>query len=365
MKLKISRENLLQGAQTVCNVVPPRPTLPILANILIETLKDKIQLTGTDLEIGISSTVPAEVLEEGSITTPAKKFMEIVKELPGGEVAISTQKNNTLTIECERAFFKIMGLPRGEFPRPPTFEGGEKVTLPQPLLKDMLIKTSFAMSRDETKYVLNGALFVLRGDQVRVVTTDGRRLAFTQRDVKGLGQLEKEVIIPNKTINELSRALRDEGLAGIIFAESQIMFGLGETTIISRLIEGHFPNYEQVIPKQNPSPARVNKERFLQAIRRVSLLTSQSSQSVKLGLSKGRVLASSRSPDLGEAREEVEVAYDGEGVEIGFNPGYLMDALKNMGPDEVSLEVTGPEQPGVIRDERNNYLCVIMPMQLA
>jgi len=363
MRIEVLKERLIQGVQPVCDVISPRATLPILSNILIEAFDNKVQMIGTDLEIGVLSKITADVLEEGVITIPAKKFMEIIRELPGDEAIISTQKNNTLIIECKKALFKIMGLPGDEFPSLPEFDDKEATTLPQALLKNMVNKTSFAVSYDETRHVLSGMLFELRPDRLRLVATDGRKLALVQKDLQL--QIEKEIIIPNKTINELNRTLKDKGNVRVIFTQNQIVFNLDDNLIIvSRLIEGRFPNYEQVIPHESENKAGIAKDGFLQAIKRVSLLTSQTSQAIKLEFFKDKVTLSSRSPDVGEAREDMNIAYDGKEMAIGFNPGYLIDILKNIDQDRVVLELIDPEKPGVIRGEDGSYVYIIMPMEL-
>lgn len=361
MKIRGLKERLIQEVQPVCDAISPRATLPILSNILIKAFNNKVQMIGTDLEMGVLSKITADILEEGVITIPAKKFMEIIRELPEDEVMISTQKNNTLIIECKKAFFKIMGLPGDEFPELPKFDNKETITLPQALLRNMLNKTNLAVSYDETRRVLSGILFELRPDRLRLVATDGRRLALVQKDLRL--QIEKEIIVPGKTINGLSRTLKDRGEARVMFAQNQVGFNLGDIIIVSRLIEGHFPNYEQAIPQGSENRARMAKDGFLQAIRRASLLTSQTSQAIKLEFFKDRVTISSRSPDLGEAREDMNVAYDGKEMAIGFNPKYLIDVLKNIDQDEVTLELIDPERPGVIREEGGGYIYVIMPME--
>ena len=363
MKVVISKEMLLKGIQTVQNVVASRSTLPILNNVLLEAKEGKLQFMATDLELGITCEVPVKIQEEGATTVPAKRFSEIVKELPDQEVVLQAKKNNTLTIECGRAFFKIMGLPREEFPKFPSFDTLEAVVLKQRLLKEMFTKTFFAVSRDETRYVLNGVYFILRGRGLAFVATDGRRLALIERDA-GVGEkVERAMILPGKTVQELLRTLQEDGDVRLVFGENQILFEMDGIGLVSRLIEGDFPNYEQVIPKESREKLRVRREELLQATRRVSLLASQDSLAVKLDLSKNKLILSKNAPDVGEAKEELEVDYQGEPLTIGFNPSYLTDVLKNLDQETVEFELTGSDRPGVVRTA-DRYTYIVLPMQL-
>ena len=363
MKIKLPKNKLLIGIQRVSNVITPKNTLPILSNILLETTGSGIRLIGTDLEIGISYTTDAEILEKGGITIPAKKIGDIVKELPEEEITVSSQKNNTIIITSQRSFFKILGLPKEDFPDLPKIKSEHSVTIKQKLLKTMLLMTSFAISYDETRYVLNGTLFSLGGNQLKLVTTDGRRLSLIQKKLENPNKIKKEVIIPVKATAELSRVLKEGGDVKIFFSQNQIVFELNNTTIISRLIEGQFPNYEQVIPREAGQKITLQRERFLGAVKRAGLLAPVSSRSIKLELFKNRILASSQAPDIGEAREELDVSYDGREMVVGFNSNYLVDVLKNMDHEEIVLELTNAQGPGVMR-AGEDYLYVLMPMQL-
>ena len=248
MKIKILKQLFLKNIQHVQNIISSKSSLPILYNILIEAEKNKVVLTTTDLDMGVSSILETEVEEEGAITIPAKKFNDVIKELPDEEIFISTMKNNSMVIKCNKCFFKIIGLPKEEFPKLPEFKDEPSVIIKQGVLKNMISMTHFSMSHDETRYVLNGALFLFKGKKFAIVTTDGKRLSLVKKDIEKDG-LNKAVIIPSKTIYELNRILGEEGDAKVVFSENQIKFDLKNITIISRLIEGDFPNYEQVVPK--------------------------------------------------------------------------------------------------------------------
>lgn len=363
MKADCDKQTLLKGLTIVQNAISMRSTLPILSNILLETMDDKLTIIGTDLDIGIITHIPVEIGMQGSITVPAKKFLDIIKELPDSKISLSVKKNNMMGIVCENAQFKIMGIPKDDFPKLPEFKDKPSITLEQSLLKTMLNMTSFAMSRDETRYILNGIYLVIKKEYIRMVATDGRRLAMIERENNLPKPIDKKVIIPMKTVQELQRNLKEQGQATIYFSENQIMFELEDLVIISRLIEGEFPNYEQVIPKEIKEKVVVDREKLLLAARRASLLTSQESQGIKIDLEKGKMIISKQSPDIGEVREELDIEYKGPDFSIGFNPNYIIDALKSMQEQSISLEVENPEKPGVIRT-KDKYVYVLLPMQL-
>jgi len=363
MKIDGSKSVLLKGITTVQNAISTRSALPILSNILLETTKDGLNIIGTDLDIGIISTIPISITTPGSITVPAKRFLDIIKELPESNVSISIKKNNMVHITCENAQFKIMGIPKDEFPKLPEFKDEDAIKLSQSLFKNMLNMTAFAMSRDETRYILNGVYIVIKKNFIRMVATDGRRLALIEREVGLEKNIEKNLIIPTKTVQELLRNLKDEGEVQISFGENQVMFNLGDIVIISRLIEGEFPNYEQVIPKEIKEKIVVDREKLFFAAKRVSLLTTQDSQAVKIDVEKDKMVISKNSPDIGEAREEIEINYGGLPLSIGFNPNYIMDVLKNLDDQTIGFELQDPEKPGVIR-AKEKYIYVVLPMQL-
>ena len=362
MKIKILKQTFMKNIQHVQNIISSKSSLPILSNILIEAEKNRVTLTSTDLDIGISSILETPVEEDGAITVPAKRFNDIIKELPDEDISISTMKNNAMVIKCSKCFFKIIGLPKEEFPKLPEFKDEPNVVIKQSILKNMISMTHFSMSHDETRYILNGALFVFKGKKLTLVTTDGKRLSLVKKDTEKDG-LNKTVIIPSKTIYELNRILEDEGDVKIIFSENQVKFELKNIIIISRLIEGDFPNYEQVVPKEAQEKIMVQRNLFLDGIKRAALLTTQDSQSVKFEILKNKIVVSKSSPNIGEVREEIDTVYKGQETTVGFNPGYIMDALKVMPQDEIALEVFGPDKPAVIRIE-DWFLYLALPMQL-
>ena len=363
MKFKTEKETLLNAIQTVQNVITPKAALPILSNILIEAQQGKIRLTATDLDIGITCVIPVNTQETGAITIPAKRFNDIVRELPVNEVTITTKKNNQVNIETSLCQFKIMGLAPEEFPKLPEFKNKETIKIEQATLKEMLALTSFAVSSDESRYILSGILFKIQKNTITLVATDGKRLAIItrkpQQDIDG----EVEIIVPLKTIQELNRNLKDEGDVVVVLGSNQVIFDLGTTAIISRLIEGEFPDYRQVVPPASDNKMKVGREPFLLAVKRAALLSTPDYQAVKMEIFKNKLVVSKSTPDIGESREELAVGYSGKELAIGFNPAYLIDVLKNLDEQEVELEVTDSEKPGVIRS--GGYIYIVLPMRLS
>ncbi|MBU4342527.1 MAG: DNA polymerase III subunit beta [Candidatus Omnitrophica bacterium] len=362
MKIKMFKSDLVKNMQKVQNVISSKSSLPILSNVLIEAEQGNIRLTSTDLDIGISAIFPSEAEEEGAITVPAKRFSDIVKELPDEDILINTMKNNSMSIKCGKCFFKILGLPKEDFPKLPEFKTEPDVIMEQAVLKNMLSMTYFSMSHDETRYVLNGALFLFKANQLTIVTTDGKRLSLLRKELPNT-VTDRSVIVPSKTIYELNRVLEDEGEVRITLSENQIRFEAQNITIISRLIEGEFPNYSQVIPKEAKEKIVLNREQFLLGVKRAALLTTQDSRAIKIDVLKNKMVISKSHPNIGEAKEEIDTAYNGHEISVGFNPGYLMDVLKVAPRDELAVEIVGPDKPVVIRIG-DGCLYLLLPMQL-
>lgn len=363
MKLIVDKNILLSGVQSIQNVITTKSTLPILSNVLIETEQGNLRLTATDLDVGISCVIPVETQEEGAITIPAKRFSDIIKELPGESVKINVKKNNSVVIDTESCQFKIMGLPREEFPKLPEFQDREVIKIEQPILKQLFNLTSFAVSHDETRYVLNGILFQIKKNTLTLVSTDGKRLAIAEKKLSQDIDKEIHIIIPVKTLRELDRNLHDEGELSVVLGANQILFDLGDITIISRLIEGEFPDYKQVIPPPSNNKIKLDREQFLLAVKRASLLATPDYQAVKFEVFKNKLVVSKSTPDVGESREELLIEYTGRELVIGFNPDYILDVLKNLHNETVELEVTDAEKPGVIR--LAGYVYIVLPMRLS
>ncbi|HOW35323.1 MAG TPA: DNA polymerase III subunit beta [Candidatus Omnitrophota bacterium] len=362
MKIKTTKENILLGIQIVQNIVNPKSTLPILSNLLIETKKDTIKLNATDLDIGISCEVPVSILEEGAITIPAKKFSDIIRELPPGDITIVTKKNNQIEIEGDKIRFKLSGLPKEEFPKFPEFNDTEVVQIEQNVLKEMLRLTSFAVSHEESRYVLNGVLLEIDSKVIRIVATDGRRLAKIEKKLPNPTKKEISVIIPIKAIHEINRNLKEEGMLSFVASANQALFDIGGILIATRIIEGEFPNYSQVIPEPVAAKIKINTQDLLSAIRRANLLTTPDFQAIKFEVFKEKLIVSKTTPDVGESREEVAIEYGGPELIVGFNPQFLIDVLKNVNAEHVEWELSGSDKPGVMRLE--DYLYLALPMRL-
>jgi DNA polymerase-3 subunit beta len=362
MNFKVKKDVLIKGIDTIQNVISAKTTLPILSNFLIEAQKDGLRLTATDLNIGISCVIPVETKEQGAITLPARRFSGIIRELSDETVEVNTKKNNIVIIETKNCQFKIIGLPSEEFPKLPEFKDKEVIKFEQKTLKTMLNQTVFAVSFDETRYILNGILFKMNKDQITLVATDGKRLAISKNKLTQPVSKEISIIVPLKTIQELLRNLQDEGEVSLVIGSNQALFDFKNAVIISRLIEGEFPDYQQVIPAQSEAKVKINRDQFLLAVKRAALLTTPDYQAVKLEIFKDKMVVSKSTPDIGESREEVEINYGGKEIAIGFNPAYLTDVLKTLNLDTVELEVAGSEKPGVIRAE--GYVYIVLPMRL-
>ncbi|MCM8757719.1 MAG: DNA polymerase III subunit beta [Candidatus Omnitrophica bacterium] len=363
MWIKIKKQNLISGIQKIQGVITTKSTLPILSYILLQTQQESIILSATDLDIGIIVNLTTEVTESGGISVPAKRFSDIIRELPIEDVEITTKKNNTLIIKTDFCEFKITGLPKEEFPKLPEFKNKEVIILEQGILKEMLELTSFAVSTEETRYILNGILFEIKNNSLNVVATDGRRLAIAKRKLTNPINKEIKIIIPIKAIHELNRNLEEGKQLKLILDKNQVMFELDGLTIISRLIEGEFPDYQQVIPAVSNCKMLISREAFLGGIRRANLLATPDYQAVKLELTKNKLVISKFTPDIGELREEVGIDYTGKDLVIGFNPDFLIDVLKVLKDEKVEIEFTESEKPAVIR--KPDYLYIVLPMRLS
>lgn len=362
MKFKVEKGQLINAIQTVQNVITTKSALPILSNILVEAQNNTLKLTATDLDIGITCVIPVDIQEVGAITIPAKRFSDIIKEFPLEIVNISTKKNNQVTIDSEMCQFKIMGLIKEEFPKLPEFKDQKVIKINQGIFKQMLSLTAFAVSLDETRYVLNGILFKITKGLLTLVSTDGKRLAMAERKLEIESDLEISMIVPLKTIHELNRNLKDDGELSLVVSSNQALFDLGNIGIVSRLIEGEFPDYKQVVPPASDNKMKVARSQFLLAVKRAALLATVDYQAVKLEVFKNKLVISKSTPDVGEFHEELTVEYQGKELVIGFNPVYLIDILKNLNEETVSLEIIDGEKPGVIR--LSGYVYIVLPMRL-
>jgi DNA polymerase-3 subunit beta len=370
MKLTISKSELQKGLTRIQSIVEKRNTMPILANVLMTTGDDSLELAATDLEVGIRGSHAAKIETPGSITVSAKKFYEIIRELPDEPVSLEASSDAYLQIQCARAEFKLAGNAAEEYPTLPSFESGSTTPVQAILLSEMIERTMYAASADETRYNLNGVYLELvpDTDKARMVATDGHRLAIVDRNLGArIEALSSGVIIPRKGLAELKRLLDEDDSTEfeIGFEGNSGLVQKGDVTLVMRLIEGEFPNYRQVIPKETHVQLVLNVESLSRALRRVALLSAERSRAIKLDLSEGTLALSSNNPDLGDAREELDVDFAGEGFSVAFNARYLMDALAAMKGKEVRLGFKDPTSPAKLRPtDDEDTLAVVMPMRI-
>ncbi len=367
MRITIPQAQLLKTLQTVERAVNDRSTLPILANILLETSEHELTLTATDLDVGIQCRFPlVPPVEQGAVTLPARKFTTVVRELPDELVVLEAKKNHTATVDCGSSNFRIPGLPAEDFPMLPSVEAAGSFAVPQAALKGMIVQTAHAMSTEETRFILNGALLTTQKNSLVMVATDGRRLAVASIPLSKAPSLPLEVVIPSKTVRELGRLLQSDEPDEVRIAslkDNQLTFRFGPVTVVTRLIEGQFPQYEKVLPPPSKQTMTCDRTGLMNAIRRASLMTTASSQAVVFDLADGRLIVSKESAELGSAREELPATYTGEPLTIAFNPEFWLDVLKVMDAAEVSIEVAGPDKPAVIRQPGFTYL--VLPMKVS
>ena len=374
MKIKIARDELLTGLQRVQGVVEKRNTMPALSNILLETKQDGVELVATDLEIGIRGHYKAEVLEPGSVSVSARKVFEILREMPDSEITFATQDNNWVQIQAGKIQFKIVGLAASEFPALPTVEREGRVAISGSGLASLIRKTLFAVGDNDARYILNGLLITLVSTDkkvtMRLVGTDGHRLAVAESELAqdAVSERPKEIraIIPRKAAQEMRRLLEEEAGEPLLgFTKNLVTFQRSGVFLTSRVMEGTYPNYQQVIPKDNSKKATVDRAALEAALRRVAVLSRDKTNAVRITLDSGVLTLYTSNPDLGEATEELPVQYRGESLTTGFNARYLLDALAAMESETVHLEMKSALSPCVVKPEGDpGFLCVVMPMKV-
>jgi DNA polymerase-3 subunit beta len=369
MNLTISKEQIISGLQAVQNVVSTRTTLPILSNVLLRTEGERLELTATDLDVTISCSVEAKVKKPGATTIPVKRLFGIVRELANAEVDMDVDDKNVCAIRSGSSFYKINGLSADEFPPLQKFKEDKKVVLPQETFKGMMRKTSFAISTDESRYVLNGIFLSLKDHKMTMVATDGRRLAMVDEEADVSEKSQGEFIVPAKTVNELNRLLQDKGEVELRYAENQASLTLKDekgssVLIVTKLIEGNYPNYRQVIPSETKERVTLVREELLHALRRAEIMTSEKSNSVKMSFGKNKLEITANAPEVGEAKETMAINYKGPEMAIAFNPKYMIDPLNALANDEVFLELIDELSPGVLKIN-GPFLYVVMPMRLS
>ena len=369
MEILVRRNDLVKELQLVQGIVERKNSIPILSNVLAEARSGELRISATDLDVSLRCGCAAQVVEEGAVTLGAKKLYEIVRSLPESDVSVRVEGDAWARIKCERVEIKMAGLPGEDFPSLPEARPGKAVDIPVTVLRGLIQRTAFAITAEDARYYLAGALLVLDKDAAAMVATDGHRLAWAQRKATLKVAETTRVLVPRKAIAELAHLIEDMGGEEVVSfqqGEGHLIFAAGGRTLASKVVEAQFPAYEKVVGVTGDKKVTVGREVLQSAIRRVSLLSSERGRAVKLSLGDGRLEVSASSPELGEARESLPLEYGGSGVEIGFNAQYLLDFLGVVGTDEVGLEVKDAESQGLLRpvgEEGGDYRYVVMPMR--
>jgi len=361
--------NLVQG------VVEKKNTVPILANVLLSAESDRIGVMATDLDVSVRSSLAASVTKEGALTVSARKLHEIIRSLPDSEVHFKTDGENWAAIACERSQFRIMGLPKDDFPTLPVPGKAEKFTFGVQQFREMVQKVIFAVTEEDARFALNGALMILGQETATLVASDGHRLAYVRRPLPAPpgGKGELRVVIPQKALGEICRIAEVIGGELVLSREeNQIFFAMGRCMLSSKVLEGQFPNYEKVLPANNDKVVELGRVGFADALRRVSLLANERSRAVKVSLGNGSLEISASNPEMGEAREAISAEYAGQEVEIGFNAKYLLDFLGAVESENVTLELKDEATQGLLKpvhpkeagEQKGEYKYVLMPMRV-
>ncbi len=368
MKVRVNQEKFARVLGVVTGVVPATSAIPVLSNLLLEAEGNRVKISATDLDISVISVIDGEVKGSGSITIPAKRFQEIVRELPGEEVEIDID-GNKISVTCSRASFKMMGMEKEQFPKIADLEKKERVAIASQALDKMIRRSIFSVAKDDTRPVLSGVLWEISQKELAMVGTDGHRLA--RMGITGDFGIKEEmgVIIPPKALTQILRLLPGEDAVGVVIDNAFVGFFVGDTIVYTRRIEGNFPNYKQVIPKSNANVLVVRRDDLMSATRRVSLLADSKTHKIKIYLAKDKMKLTASTPDLGEAEEEVPAVYTGDEMTIGYNASYILDAVKGVDSDEIRFELGSPVGASILRPaaepDGESYLCLVMPLRLA
>lgn len=365
MKLSVTRDSLHGGLGAVAATIPTKTTLPVLSNILLEAGEGTLRLSGTDLDISVSVEIDAEVEQEGSVTVPARKFAEIARELAAAPVHVQVD-GMEVGIQSGQSRFKLFGLPPEEFPSFPEVDFGESWPMKAGDLHELVSRTAFAASTEESRPILNGVLWQVRGDSASMVATNGHRLAKLTVKLEGMGAPEADLIVPPKALQQVERLFEKDAEVEVARSKNHLAFRSPGRVVYTRLIEGPYPNYEQVIPTDNDKVATISRDSLAGAIRRMAVVASDQTHRVRLGFSHGSLSFSVRTPDLGEAEEEMQVDYDGAELEIGFNANYLLEVLRYMPDEDVAMHFKAPERAATFLPASGSpdYLCLVMPLRL-
>jgi len=368
MKIRIPKQDLLAAVNTVKTVVSAKSALPILSHVLLESTGAGIRLTATDLKVSIECAVDCEVDTPGSLTVSSQRLSSILAELPDSDITLELADSNVINLECGKIHTKLFSMAPEEFPPIRGFDDVEPLILPQELLRTIFQKTSFAICTDQARYNLTGLLFEISDGQLTVVATDGRRMSLYRQEEGIVDGIDIKVIIPGKMIRELERLLEDEGDVNVYISENSAAFAFGTTRLITTLIEGTFPNYEMVVPQKHDKEAVLVTDLFVEAMRRTRTMTNEKFNSVRFHIEDGNAKLSVVTPEVGEYEEDLPVEYDGDPIEIAFNPDFVLDVLKQISSDSSILVLKDAMSPGIIKPAANgasdNYINVVMPIRI-
>ncbi len=368
MKITIPRQDLLDAVNKVKSIVSSKSALPILSHILMETGEASVKLAATDLKVSIECTVDCTVERPGALTVSSQRISSMLAEMPNEDITLNLMDNNVIDITCGRIETKLFSMSPDEFPPIRSFEGIDALTFPQSTIKKLFLRSSFAICNDQARYNLTGLLFEIADGKITVVATDGRRMSLN-RESEGIpADREAKVIIPSKMIHELERLLDDEEPVQIFLDESQIAFVFNNLRMVSALIEGTFPNYNMVIPAKHDKEVLVSTERFTEAVRRTRTMTNDKFNSVRFGFGNGMMTLKVVTPEVGEYEEELPIDYDGEVVEIAFNPDFVLDVLRRIDSEKVALVIKDAMSPGILKPctdaPDDMYINVVMPIRI-
>ncbi len=365
MKATITRDNFQKGLSAVAATIPTRTTLPVLSNILVETVEDALRVRGTDLDISVSISTPAEIQREGSITMPAKKVADIAKELPEGPVELEAV-GGRVALTCGHAKFRLNSLPSDEYPAFPEVAFGDGWSLESGQLQRLSAHTSFAVSTEESRPILNGVLWQVSEGRMRMVATNGHRLALMAVGLESPAEEDVDLIVPPKALQQVERLFDEEEELRIARSESHLGFATDRVEVYTRLIEGPYPNYRQVIPEDNDKECIADSAELAAAIRRMAIVASDQTHRVRLSFGPERLRLAVETPDLGEAEDEVAVDYTGEPLDIGFNANYLLEVLRYIEGEQVKITLKAPERPATLEPVggEEEYVCLVMPLRL-
>ena len=364
MKIKVNKEAMIDCLQKVQSVINPRNALPVLSNVLIKAQKGKLELTATDMSLTVRATMEADVSETGVTTLPAKRIFGVFRELSVEEAEMEVNDQNIASIQAGSSYFRIHGISEADYPNLPEMSDAKAYAIDQGVFKNMLKLTSYAASVDANRPLLNGVLLSFKSGKLSVVATDSRRLALVEQEVEFPADANMDLIVPLKTVEELLRTLGDAGSLKILATPKQIAFEFDSILIVSKLVEGTYPNFRQVIPQANGDRVSMERETLLTAVRRTSQLVIDAVSGVKLTFTKNRLEILATAPEIGEARETMDVKYKGPDIAISFNPAFLMDPLKALTSDEVFLDLTDDTSPGVMRSTIS-FVYVLMPIRVS